>query len=578
MRGATMLEIIRGFYLWSVLRTFLIVNCQRSLGGPRVCNLCRLPNVDTNSSDIYEYKKTDKQRYIPLYASLAVDQKYQNHSNGDCFGSKTGGPFPRAWWSISLPGQATIYKVNLLFREKNVRHHGYYVFISESKVDVNNLSSLTPVYHEKNPYPTEQSIIQFPDGIQGQQLYIYLNKSNPVKSDSEYKNNVLDICEVEIWGFLNHTICTGIETNFTEGIYNSHIPWNNVTLVCYQRSNQSNDSCNHLTGQRSSDKCDNSISKIPWVVTGENGEDLCQRRGLMSLNKTCVINFPRLLENITFICSDCPDAPFNSSTTDLDTSTAQRYYFIGDNITYKCNSNHSLVSGNLTRNCLGNGTWSGQQPVCRNCPDPTYNSSTTDLDTSTRKQYYFSGENITYKCNSNHSLVSGNLTRNCLDNGSWSGKQPVCRSCAEFSYNTNTTDSDTAIVQHYVVDKTITFTCKKNHRLVSGNLTRVCLENGIWSGKKPVCKICTCPCQRLASQNFITDPIVLKKRIEELKKILVVNRSKLSASIRKKTSIRDDRMSSKGIGMTLGVGVITCIILTIVCSDLLMFFKRRQQK
>ena len=62
------------------------------------------------------------------------------------------------------------------------------------------------------------------------------------------------------------------------------------------------------------------------------------------------------------------------------------------------------------------------------CPDPMYNSSTTDLDTSTRKQYYFSGENITYKCKSNHSLVSGNLNRTCLGNGSWSGKQPVCRS------------------------------------------------------------------------------------------------------------------------------------------------------
>ena len=81
-----------------------------------------------------------------------------------------------------------------------VRHHGYYVFISESEVDVNNLSSLTPVYHEENPYPPEQSIIQFPDGIQGQQLYIYLNKSDPVTNDSEYNNNVLDICEVEIWG------------------------------------------------------------------------------------------------------------------------------------------------------------------------------------------------------------------------------------------------------------------------------------------------------------------------------------------------------------------------------------------
>nr|XP_022334695.1 CUB and sushi domain-containing protein 3-like [Crassostrea virginica] len=280
--------------------------------------------------------------------------------------------------------------------------------------------------------------------------------------------------------FLNHASCIGNGTNFTEGIYSSYIPWKHVTLVCYRRSIQISNisSCNNLS-------------------------------------KTCDI---RLTEpgNITFGCSDCPDAP--------------------------------------------------------------YNSSTTDLDISTRKQYYFSGDNITYTCKSNHSLVSGNLTRTCLDNGSWDGKQPVCRSCAEFSYNTNTTNSDTAAVQRYVVDKTITFTCKRNHRLVSGNLTRVCLENGFWSGKEPVCKICTCPCQRLASQNFITDPIVLKKRIKELKKILVVNRSKLSASIRKKTSSRDDRMSSKGIGMALGVGVITCILLTIVCSDLPMFYKRRPQK
>ena len=63
---------------------------------------------------------------------------------------------------------------------------------------MDDLSSLTPVYHEENPYPPEQSIIQFPDGIQGQQLYIYLNKSNSFTD--EYNNNVLDICEVEIWG------------------------------------------------------------------------------------------------------------------------------------------------------------------------------------------------------------------------------------------------------------------------------------------------------------------------------------------------------------------------------------------
>nr|XP_022338253.1 uncharacterized protein LOC111133841 isoform X2 [Crassostrea virginica] len=400
-----MLEIIRGFYLWSVLRTFLIVNCQHVSSNSTVCNLCSLPGAETHSSDIYNYTKNP---YTPLYPNRSVDHKYQNHRKGDCFGSKDDRNIDTAWWSISLPGLATIYKVNLLFRENYTRHSGYDVFISKSKVGVNNLSSLTPVYHEENPYPPEQSIIQFPDGRQGQHLYIILNKNY----------SVLDICEVEIWGFLNHTSCTGKGTSFTEGIYNSYIPWNNVTLVCYQRSIQISNisSCSHL-------------------------------------NETCDI---RLTEpdNITFRCSGCTDSPYNS----------------------------------------------------------------------------------------------------------------------------NTTDSDTAAVQHYVVDKTITLTCKRNHRLVSGNLTRVCLENGLWSGKEPVCKICTCPCQRLASQNFIKDPIVLKKRIKELKKILVVNRSKLSASIRKKTSSRDDRMSSKGIGMVLGVGVITFVLLTIVCSDLLMFLKRRPQK
>nr|XP_022334646.1 uncharacterized protein LOC111131419 [Crassostrea virginica] len=400
-----MLEIIRELYLWSVLRTFLIVTCQHVSSNSTVCNLCSLPGAETHSSDIYTYTENP---YTPLYPNRSVDQKYQNHRNGDCFGSVDRDSITRAWWSIILPGLATIYKVNLLFRENYTRHSGYDVFISKSKVGVNNLSSLTPVYHEENPYPPEQSIIQFPDGRQGQHLYIILNKNY----------SVLDICEVEIWGFLNHTSCTGKGTSFTEGIYNSYIPWNNVTLVCYQRSIQISNisSCSHL-------------------------------------NETCDI---RLTEpdNITFRCSGCTDSPYNS----------------------------------------------------------------------------------------------------------------------------NTTDSDTAAVQHYVVDKTITLTCKRNHRLVSGNLTRVCLENGLWSGKEPVCKICTCPCQRLASQNFIKDPIVLKKRIKELKKILVVNRSKLSASIRKKTSSRDDRMSSKGIGMVLGVGVITFVLLTIVCSDLLMFLKRRPQK
>lgn len=34
----------------------------------------------------------------------------------------------------------------------------------------------------------------------------------------------------------------------------------------------------------------------------------------------------------------------------------------------------------------------------------------------------------------------------------------------------------------------LSLVCKHGHRLVAGNLIRVCQENGSWSGEKPICK------------------------------------------------------------------------------------------
>lgn len=84
----------------------------------------------------------------------------------------------------------------------DIRHYGYYVFINKEDINIEGLASLTPVYHEENEkHPGVQNIIMFPGGIQGKQMYIYQNKSNATGEDSgDLKNNVLDICEVEIWG------------------------------------------------------------------------------------------------------------------------------------------------------------------------------------------------------------------------------------------------------------------------------------------------------------------------------------------------------------------------------------------
>ena len=37
----------------------------------------------------------------------------------------------------------------------------------------------------------------------------------------------------------------------------------------------------------------------------------------------------------------------------------------GGVVEYSCHSHYVMVSGNSTRECLANGTWSGQAPVCK---------------------------------------------------------------------------------------------------------------------------------------------------------------------------------------------------------------------
>lgn len=85
---------------------------------------------------------------------------------------------------------------------------------------------------------------------------------------------------------------------------------------------------------------------------------------------------------------------------------------------------------------------------------------------------------------------------------------------------------------------------------------------------------CQCPCKRLESQNFITNHQILKKKIEQTKKDLEVKKTELSSIIRKMTSATDKRKSAQGIGMALGVGVITTLVSLIICSDLPLIYRQ----
>lgn len=74
-----------------------------------------------------------------------------------------------------------------------------------------------------------------------------------------------------------------------------------------------------------------------------------------------------------------------------------------------------------------------------------------------------------------------------------------------------------------------------------------------------------CPCD-FASQNITAE--MLQERIEELKAILTVEKTTTSAYIRKHTSAKDNRPSSKAIG-ALGIIIIVLTLVFIVGMDLI---------
>ncbi|CAG2228271.1 unnamed protein product [Mytilus edulis] len=78
---------------------------------------------------------------------------------------------------------------------------------------------------------------------------------------------------------------------------------------------------------------------------------------------------------------------------------------------------------------------------------------------------------------------------------------------------------------------------------------------------------CVCPCD-FVSKNITAE--MLQNRIDELKRILTVDKTTLSSYIRKHTSAKDERPSSKAIG-SMGILLLTLTICFIVLIDLSTF-------
>lgn len=156
-------------------------------------------------------------------------------------------------------------------------------------------------------------------------------------------------------------------------------------------------------------------------------------------------------------------------------------------VNYTCfNTSYRLV-GSAIRRCLSNGSWSGVLPNCMliDCQSPELTLfGTADYPNGTA-----AGSLVTYICQEGYRLI-GVAQRICLDNGSWSGVAPSCNVITKCS-RPNVPVFAVTLYNNYTVGSTVKYDCIGGYKLIGPNM-RKCLLNGTWSGKVPFCKPLDC--------------------------------------------------------------------------------------
>ncbi|TRY62369.1 hypothetical protein DNTS_006565 [Danionella cerebrum] len=156
-------------------------------------------------------------------------------------------------------------------------------------------------------------------------------------------------------------------------------------------------------------------------------------------------------------------------------------------VTYSCSTPYVLV-GSSTRTCQADSTWSGTQPrcieptrtTCENPGTPEYGSLNSSLG-------FKVGSTVKFHCQTGH-LLLGSSTRSCQPDLTWSGTQPECipHWCKQPKTPAH---ASVRALELPTLGFTLVYSCQPGFLLSGGSEHRACREDGSWSGKVPVCRV-----------------------------------------------------------------------------------------
>uniref|UniRef100_A0A4W3I336 Sushi, von Willebrand factor type A, EGF and pentraxin domain containing 1 n=1 Tax=Callorhinchus milii TaxID=7868 RepID=A0A4W3I336_CALMI len=169
---------------------------------------------------------------------------------------------------------------------------------------------------------------------------------------------------------------------------------------------------------------------------------------------------------------------------------------LGSTVEYRCNLGYKIV-GSATRHCTSSSEWNTLAPVCQlmTCSTPEQIANGTVKGDS-----YTYMSVISYECNPGF-VLTGTVSRTCQNNKEWDGEEPQCApiSCSipQIPANGSMTGKD------YTFQSLIMYSCDTGF-IIQGDLIRVCLAHGSWSGVVPECRLVTCPPPIIVSNGQVT--------------------------------------------------------------------------